>query len=122
MDANCTRRAHSECGCCSNVAHTCATFSSPNPGRFGIPTRILAVVIHNHSEIVRTSPDSELTDASGEPRAGTVRDHPMSAELASPPSAARERTSYRYYDLIMAGFVTVLLCSNLIGPGKSCRI
>jgi uncharacterized integral membrane protein (TIGR00697 family) len=25
---------------------------------------------------------------------------------------------YRYYDLIMAGFVTVLLCSNLIGPGK----
>ena len=27
---------------------------------------------------------------------------------------------YRYYDLIMAGFVTVLLCSNMIGPGKSC--
>jgi uncharacterized integral membrane protein (TIGR00697 family) len=25
---------------------------------------------------------------------------------------------YRYYDLILAGFVTVLLCSNLIGPGK----
>src|SRR6476620_4836195 len=30
--------------------------------------------------------------------------------------------SYRYYDLIMVAFVTVLLCSNLIGPGKSCRI
>jgi hypothetical protein len=29
---------------------------------------------------------------------------------------------YRYYDLCMAGFVTVLLCSNLIGPGKSCAI
>ncbi len=28
------------------------------------------------------------------------------------------RRSYRYYDLIMAAFVTVLLCSNLIGPGK----
>ena len=28
---------------------------------------------------------------------------------------------YRYYDLIMAAFVTVLLCSNLIGPGKVCR-
>lgn len=27
---------------------------------------------------------------------------------------------YKYYDLIMAGFVTVLLCSNMIGPGKSC--
>jgi uncharacterized integral membrane protein (TIGR00697 family) len=30
--------------------------------------------------------------------------------------------TYRYYDMIMAGFVTVLLCSNLIGPGKVCRI
>lgn len=29
---------------------------------------------------------------------------------------------YKYYDLVMAGFVTVLLCSNLIGPGKSCAI
>jgi queuosine precursor transporter len=29
---------------------------------------------------------------------------------------------YRYYDLVMAGFVTVLLCSNLIGPGKVCRV
>ncbi len=27
---------------------------------------------------------------------------------------------YRYYDLLMAAFVTVLLCSNLIGPGKTC--
>lgn len=29
---------------------------------------------------------------------------------------------YRYYDLVMAGFVTVLLCSNLIGPGKVCLV
>lgn len=29
---------------------------------------------------------------------------------------------YRYFDFVMAGFVTVLLCSNLIGPGKSCEI
>jgi uncharacterized integral membrane protein (TIGR00697 family) len=28
--------------------------------------------------------------------------------------------SYRYYDLVMAAFVTVLLCSNLIGPAKTC--
>ena len=27
---------------------------------------------------------------------------------------------YRYYDLVMAAFVAVLLCSNLIGPGKTC--
>lgn len=32
------------------------------------------------------------------------------------------RASFRHYDLLMAAFVTVLLCSNLIGPGKSCRI
>jgi len=30
--------------------------------------------------------------------------------------------AYRYYDLLMAAFVTILLCSNLIGPGKSCRV
>ena len=40
----------------------------------------------------------------------------MSAPSTSAPP------SYRYYDLLMAAFVTVLLCSNLIGPGKSCRI
>jgi queuosine precursor transporter len=40
---------------------------------------------------------------------------------ASQPSA-EPRRSYRYYDLLMAAFVTILLCSNLIGPGKSCRI
>jgi uncharacterized integral membrane protein (TIGR00697 family) len=33
-----------------------------------------------------------------------------------PPTTPRR--SYRYYDLIMAAFVTVLLCSNLIGAGK----
>jgi uncharacterized integral membrane protein (TIGR00697 family) len=30
--------------------------------------------------------------------------------------------SYRYYDLVMAGFVTVLLCSNLIGPAKTVEV
>jgi hypothetical protein len=29
---------------------------------------------------------------------------------------------YRYYDLLTAAFVTVLLCSNLIGPGKVCEV
>ncbi len=29
---------------------------------------------------------------------------------------------YRYYALLMTGFVTVLLCSNLIGPAKVCQI
>ena len=28
------------------------------------------------------------------------------------------RQNYKYYDLVMAVFVTVLLCSNLIGPAK----
>ena len=30
--------------------------------------------------------------------------------------------SYKYYDLIMAAFVTVLVCSNLIGPAKVTQI
>lgn len=29
---------------------------------------------------------------------------------------------YRYYDLLMVAFVTVLLCSNLIGPAKVCQV
>lgn len=33
------------------------------------------------------------------------------------PQGDGQRT-YRYYDLVMAGFVCVLLCSNLIGPAK----
>jgi queuosine precursor transporter len=30
--------------------------------------------------------------------------------------------NYRYYDLIMAAFVCVLLCSNLIGPAKAAQL
>jgi uncharacterized integral membrane protein (TIGR00697 family) len=30
--------------------------------------------------------------------------------------------TYKYYDLVMAAFVTVLLCSNLIGAAKPCEI
>lgn len=30
--------------------------------------------------------------------------------------------TYKYYDLLLAGFVTVLLCSNLIAPAKSCQV
>lgn len=32
---------------------------------------------------------------------------------------ARPRAGYRYYDLVVGAFVAVLLCSNLIGPGKT---
>jgi len=37
------------------------------------------------------------------------------------PSSDVPRT-YKYYDLVMAAFVTVLLCSNLIGAGKACEV
>ncbi len=30
--------------------------------------------------------------------------------------------AFRYYDFLVAGMVAVLLCSNLIGPGKVCAI
>ena len=29
---------------------------------------------------------------------------------------------FRYYDLVMAAFVTILLCSNLIGAAKVCKV
>jgi uncharacterized integral membrane protein (TIGR00697 family) len=32
------------------------------------------------------------------------------------------RRSFRYYDLVMAAFVTVLLCANVIGAGKVAQI
>jgi uncharacterized integral membrane protein (TIGR00697 family) len=32
------------------------------------------------------------------------------------------RRAYKYYDLVMAAFVTILLCSSLIGVGKVCEI
>src|SRR5262244_3285862 len=35
---------------------------------------------------------------------------------------ATEQRPLRYYDLVMAGFVTVLICSNLIGPAKIAQI
>jgi uncharacterized integral membrane protein (TIGR00697 family) len=36
-------------------------------------------------------------------------------------SAAQPR-QYRYYEFVMAAFVTVLICSNLIGPAKIAQI
>lgn len=32
---------------------------------------------------------------------------------------SRKPRTFRYYDLVMAAFVTVLICSNLIGPAKA---
>jgi queuosine precursor transporter len=36
----------------------------------------------------------------------------------STPAGAPPTRTYRYYDLVMAAFVTVLLCANLIGASK----
>ncbi len=35
---------------------------------------------------------------------------------------ATPRRSYRYYDLVLAAFVAVYLCSNLIGPAKAAQV
>ena len=35
------------------------------------------------------------------------------------PSPPRQ---YRYYEFVMAAFVTVLICSNLIGPAKIAQL
>ncbi len=41
--------------------------------------------------------------------------------LAKRPPAVQQR-QYRYYDLVMAAFVTILICSNLIGPAKIAQL
>ena len=41
---------------------------------------------------------------------------------ATPLTNRTQITRYRYYDLLMAAFVTVLLCANLIGPAKVCEL
>jgi uncharacterized integral membrane protein (TIGR00697 family) len=33
-----------------------------------------------------------------------------------------ENKQYRYYDLVMAAFATILICSNLIGPAKIAQL
>ena len=48
--------------------------------------------------------------------------HPPTLENTSATDHATNPRHYKYYDLVMAAFVTVLLCSNLIGPGKTCLI
>ena len=48
-------------------------------------------------------------------------DHRRAIERAGARGVEPHR-SYRYYDLVMAAFVTVLLCANLIGAAKVARI
>jgi len=42
------------------------------------------------------------------------------SETPDPPRA--QLRAPKYYDLLLGGFVAVLLCSNLIGPGKTVRL
>jgi uncharacterized integral membrane protein (TIGR00697 family) len=38
------------------------------------------------------------------------------------PTPQAPTRNYRYFDLVMAGFVTVYICSNLIGPAKAAQV
>ena len=37
-------------------------------------------------------------------------------------ASIHQRRQYRYYELVMAAFVVVLICSNLIGPAKIAQV
>ena len=37
-------------------------------------------------------------------------------------TTAQPKRAYKYYDLVMAAFVTILICSNLIGPAKAAQV
>src|ERR1700736_6987674 len=45
--------------------------------------------------------------------------HSTTLETMNAPLQSRQ---YRYYDFVMAAYVCVLLCSNLIGPAKETSI
>lgn len=45
-------------------------------------------------------------------------DAPEQSRAAAATGERHEKRDYKYFDFIMATFVTVLLCSNLIGPAK----
>ncbi|MEI6737719.1 MAG: queuosine precursor transporter [Pseudomonadota bacterium] len=44
------------------------------------------------------------------------------SDATTPETKIAMARQYRYYDLVMVGFVTVFLCSNLIGPAKAAQI
>ncbi len=46
----------------------------------------------------------------------------MTAQTTIEAAPVKERTQYRYYDFVMAAFVTILLCSNLIGAAKAAQV
>jgi uncharacterized integral membrane protein (TIGR00697 family) len=48
--------------------------------------------------------------------------HPEPRAALPPNESPRARRTYRYYDLVMAAFVTVLLCANVIGAAKVAQI
>jgi uncharacterized integral membrane protein (TIGR00697 family) len=39
--------------------------------------------------------------------------------MTTPTTHSHARSGYKYYDLILGAFITVYLCSNLIGPAKA---
>ena len=47
---------------------------------------------------------------------------PMAMAVTTERAAPEPRRAYRYYDLVMAAFVTVLLCANLIGASKVAQL
>ena len=74
-----------------------------------------AVECHLHTVEVEGSNPSAPTIAGRRPA-----DPEMTPTPAAPP--AHPHRSYRYYDLVMAAFVTVLLSANVIGAAKVAQI
>lgn len=61
----------------------------------------------------------DTTSHAETPNAANSTMHPAQSSSVHPHAAPRK---HRYYDLILVAFVTVLLCSNLIGAGKAAQV
>jgi queuosine precursor transporter len=46
----------------------------------------------------------------------------LMSQPSQPVQTLNAPRTYRYYELVMAGFITVYLCSNLIGPAKAAEV
>jgi queuosine precursor transporter len=51
-----------------------------------------------------------------------VNERKKDEQMTTPDNNIAMVRNYRYFDLVMVGFVTVFLCSNLIGPAKAAEV
>ena len=103
--------------CCPLTGESLSHAATASPARSPITPRPEILAGSHRTGTSRTNPTSSTSDPDS-----------MTNQTVSPESQPAEATSphaprvYKYYDLLMVAFVTVLICSNFIAAGKVARI